>query len=81
MVSLVELSKVTEEGVCFSSPYDGKEILLTPEKSIEIQNALGNYSIFCNASCRGDECIPLLCNCGDFSHLAQLFLDYLRHTS
>ncbi|XP_028568214.2 queuine tRNA-ribosyltransferase catalytic subunit 1 isoform X3 [Podarcis muralis] len=42
MVSLVELSKVTEEGVCFRSPYDGKEILLTPEKSIEIQNALGS---------------------------------------
>ncbi|XP_066472323.1 queuine tRNA-ribosyltransferase catalytic subunit 1 isoform X2 [Tiliqua scincoides] len=42
MVSLVELSKVTEEGVCFSSPYDDKEILLTPEKSIEIQNALGS---------------------------------------
>uniref|UniRef100_A0A670KDM8 Queuine tRNA-ribosyltransferase catalytic subunit 1 n=1 Tax=Podarcis muralis TaxID=64176 RepID=A0A670KDM8_PODMU len=42
MVSLVELSKVTEEGVCFCSPYDGKEILLTPEKSIEIQNALGS---------------------------------------
>ncbi|XP_075433588.1 LOW QUALITY PROTEIN: queuine tRNA-ribosyltransferase catalytic subunit 1 [Ascaphus truei] len=42
MVSLVELSQVTEEGVHFKSPYDGKEILLTPEKSIEIQNALGN---------------------------------------
>nr|XP_033780759.1 queuine tRNA-ribosyltransferase catalytic subunit 1 [Geotrypetes seraphini] len=42
MVSLVELSEVTEEGVTFTSPYDGKEILLTPEKSIEIQNALGS---------------------------------------
>nr|XP_056703862.1 queuine tRNA-ribosyltransferase catalytic subunit 1 isoform X1 [Euleptes europaea] len=42
MVSLVELSEVTEEGVLFHSPYDGKEILLTPEKSIEIQNALGS---------------------------------------
>ncbi|XP_077118120.1 queuine tRNA-ribosyltransferase catalytic subunit 1 isoform X1 [Ranitomeya variabilis] len=42
MVSLVELSKVAEDGVHFTSPYDGKEILLTPEKSIEIQNALGS---------------------------------------
>uniref|UniRef100_A0ABM5FQR0 Queuine tRNA-ribosyltransferase catalytic subunit 1 n=1 Tax=Pogona vitticeps TaxID=103695 RepID=A0ABM5FQR0_9SAUR len=42
MVSLVELSEVTEEGVRFCSPYDGKEILLTPEKSIEIQKALGS---------------------------------------
>ena len=41
MVSLVELSEVTEDGVKFKSPYDGSEILLTPEKSIEIQNSLG----------------------------------------
>ncbi|KAA0705239.1 Queuine tRNA-ribosyltransferase catalytic subunit 1 [Triplophysa tibetana] len=42
MVSLVELSEVTEEGVTFRSPYDGKEILLTPEQSITIQNSLGS---------------------------------------
>uniref|UniRef100_A0A1A7WFY7 Queuine tRNA-ribosyltransferase catalytic subunit 1 n=2 Tax=Iconisemion striatum TaxID=60296 RepID=A0A1A7WFY7_9TELE len=42
MVSLVELSEVTEEGVKFKSPYDGKEILLSPEKSINIQNSLGS---------------------------------------
>ncbi|XP_033927871.1 queuine tRNA-ribosyltransferase catalytic subunit 1 [Melopsittacus undulatus] len=41
MVSLSELSEVTEEGVLFQSPYGGGQILLTPEKSIEIQNALG----------------------------------------
>ncbi|KAM9514233.1 queuine tRNA-ribosyltransferase catalytic subunit 1 isoform 1-T1 [Guaruba guarouba] len=41
MVSLSELSEVTEEGVLFHSPYGGGPILLTPEKSIEIQNALG----------------------------------------
>lgn len=44
MVSLVELSEVTEEGVKFRSPYDGKEILLTPEQSISIQNSLGTNS-------------------------------------
>lgn len=43
MVSLVELSEVTEEGVKFRSPYDGKEILLTPEESIAIQNSLGVF--------------------------------------
>lgn len=41
MVSLIEFSEVTEEGVKFKSPYDGKEILLSPEKSISIQNSLG----------------------------------------
>ncbi|KAM6038345.1 queuine tRNA-ribosyltransferase catalytic subunit 1 [Chlamydotis macqueenii] len=41
MVSLAQLSEVTEEGVRFRSPYGGGEILLSPEKSMEIQNALG----------------------------------------
>lgn len=41
MVSLFSLSEVTEEGVRFRSPYDGKETLLSPERSVEIQNALG----------------------------------------
>lgn len=41
MVSLIELSEVTEEGVKFKSPYDNSDILLTPEKSMEIQNAIG----------------------------------------
>lgn len=41
MVSLLDLSEITEEGVKFKSPYDGKELLLTPEQSIEIQNSIG----------------------------------------
>ena len=41
MVSLVKLSEVTEDGVKFQSPHDQSEMLLTPEKSIEIQNAIG----------------------------------------
>lgn len=41
MVSLVELSKVTEDGVEFKSPHDGSMMLLTPEKSMEIQNSIG----------------------------------------
>ena len=41
MVSLAKLSRVTEEGVLFASPRDGSEMLLTPERSIELQNAIG----------------------------------------
>ncbi|XP_005104954.1 queuine tRNA-ribosyltransferase catalytic subunit 1 isoform X2 [Aplysia californica] len=41
MVSLLELAEITEEGVKFKSPHDGSMMLLTPEKSIEIQNAIG----------------------------------------
>lgn len=41
MVSLVKLSEVTEEGVRFQNPYDGRDLLLTPEHSIEIQSSIG----------------------------------------
>lgn len=42
MVSLLKLAHITEEGVKFRSPYDEtKELLLTPEKSTEIQNKIG----------------------------------------
>lgn len=41
MVSLVKLSEVTEDGVKFQSPHDQTEMLLSPEKSIEIQNIIG----------------------------------------
>tara|TARA_B100001250_G_scaffold405266_1_gene422504 strand:- start:509 stop:1624 length:1116 start_codon:yes stop_codon:yes gene_type:complete len=40
--SLGDLVKITEEGVRFSSPYDGKKIFMTPENSIQIQENLGS---------------------------------------
>jgi len=39
--SLRDLTKVSEEGVRFRSPHDGQYRTLTPEVSIEIQEALG----------------------------------------
>jgi len=41
MVSLLKLAEITEEGVNFESPYDGSKCMLTPERSIEIQMAIG----------------------------------------
>uniref|UniRef100_A0A1X7VA09 Queuine tRNA-ribosyltransferase catalytic subunit 1 n=1 Tax=Amphimedon queenslandica TaxID=400682 RepID=A0A1X7VA09_AMPQE len=41
MVSLLELSNVTEEGVHFQSPYNASPMLLSPEASISIQNIIG----------------------------------------
>lgn len=41
MVSLMKLAEVTEEGVKFESPRDCSMMLLTPEKSIELQNSIG----------------------------------------
>ena len=51
--SLSQLRKVTDEGVTFQSYFDGGEIFLTPEKVVEIQEALGSdiAMIF-------DECPP-----------------------
>jgi queuine tRNA-ribosyltransferase len=40
--SLSELRKVTDQGVRFRSHLDGSEHLLTPEKAVEIQAALGS---------------------------------------
>eukprot|EP00760_Papus_ankaliazontas_P015015 PhM_4_TR16236/c0_g2_i1/m.98589/K00773/tgt, QTRT1; queuine tRNA-ribosyltransferase len=42
MVSLLSLAKITEEGVEFQSSHDGSMLLLKPEDSMRIQNALGS---------------------------------------
>jgi tRNA-guanine transglycosylase len=41
MVSLLQLAKITEEGVTFRSPHDGSTMVLTPEVSMHVQNQLG----------------------------------------
>jgi queuine tRNA-ribosyltransferase len=51
--SLSELRQITETGVKFRSPRDGRLIEITPEKSIQIQNALGADVIMAF-----DECPP-----------------------
>ena len=49
--SLIELRKVTEEGVNFRSHLDGTSHLFTPERSIEIQIALGGDIIMAFDEC------------------------------
>lgn len=49
--SLSELRKVTEEGVSFRSHLDGSSHLFTPERSIEIQIALGGDIIMAFDEC------------------------------
>ncbi|XP_001607235.2 queuine tRNA-ribosyltransferase catalytic subunit [Nasonia vitripennis] len=41
MVSLLKLAHITEEGVNFTSPFDESKCMLTPERSIQIQNSIG----------------------------------------
>jgi queuine tRNA-ribosyltransferase len=40
--SLTTRNKVSDEGVEFQAPTDGRRVMLTPEVSMEIQNALGS---------------------------------------
>ncbi len=51
--SLGDLRKITEEGVEFRSHIDGTKKFISPEKSIEIQNALGSDIMMAF-----DECAP-----------------------
>ena len=51
--SLKELRKLTEEGVHFASPVNGDKVFLSPERSIEVQHALGADIIM-----QFDECTP-----------------------
>lgn len=54
--SLAEPGNITEEGVSLRSPRTGEELLLTPERSLQIQNALGADLVMCF-----DECAPYPC--------------------
>ena len=54
--SLADLNKITEEGVAFQSHLDGSYKMFTPERTMEIQHALGADIIMCF-----DECTPYPC--------------------
>ena len=49
--SLAKLAKISETGVTFQSHIDGSSHLLTPEKTIEIQNDLDSDILMCLDDC------------------------------
>ncbi len=51
--SLAAMRKVTEAGVTFRSPVDGAQVFLSPERSMEVQRALGS-----DIAMVFDECTP-----------------------
>ncbi len=51
VMSLAELRKLTEEGVRFRSHIDGSTHMLTPERSMEIQQLLGSDIVMCFDEC------------------------------
>src|SRR5262249_55521053 len=53
VLSLAAMRKISEDGARFQSHLDGSSHLLTPEKAVEIQEALGS-----DIAMVLDECIP-----------------------
>jgi len=51
--SLGDLRRISEEGVTFRSPVDGSPVSLSPERSMEVQRALGSDIVMIF-----DECTP-----------------------
>jgi queuine tRNA-ribosyltransferase len=49
--SLSDINKLTEEGVTFQSHIDGQKHLITPEKSMQIQRALGSDIVMAFDEC------------------------------
>lgn len=63
--SLAHKRKITEEGVAFSAPTDGRRIFLSPEESMRIQKVLDSDIVMIL-----DECTPYLVNGEPISHKA-----------
>lgn len=61
--SLAHKRKITEEGVAFSAPTDGRRIFLSPEESMRIQKVLDSDIVMIF-----DECTPYLVNGQPISH-------------
>jgi len=73
--SLADLRKVTDDGVRFRSHLDGSEHLLTPEKAVEVQLALGPDILMAL-----DECIEYPASHERARHAAGRTLDWARRS-
>lgn len=71
--SLAALRKIKEEGVYFSSHLDGSKHFISPEKSIQIQTALGSDIMMAF-----DVCSPYPCEYGEASASMERTLRWLE---
>jgi queuine tRNA-ribosyltransferase len=71
--SLGDLRTIKEEGVTFRSHLDGSSHFISPEKAMEIQNALGADIIMAF-----DECVPYPCSYEDASKAADRTTRWLK---
>ena len=73
--SLAKLRKISEEGVQFQSHIDGANLFITPEKSMEIQMALGSDIIMAF-----DECPPHPCEKEKLRESMDLTIRWLKRS-
>jgi queuine tRNA-ribosyltransferase len=75
VMSLSGLRKLNEQGVTFKSHLDGSKHLLTPERSVEIQNLLGSDIVM-----QLDECISLPAERKEMDRAMQLSLRWAERS-
>ena len=73
--SLADLRRVSDEGVHFQSHLDGAEHMLTPEKAIEVQRALGS-----DIGMVLDQCIEYPATLAHAASAARRTLDWARRS-
>lgn len=73
--SLGDMRKITEEGVKFSSPVNGDKIMLTPERSMEVQKSLGSDVVMIF-----DECTPYPASHQDSKESMELSLRWAQRS-
>ena len=75
VMSLSKIRKITEQGAQFQSHLDGTRILLTPERSIEIQCLLGS-----DIQMQLDECIELPAEPAEMERAMELSLRWAERS-
>ena len=73
--SLGDLRKITEEGVHFRSPIDGRKVFLGPEESMQVQRDLGSDIVMIF-----DECTPYPADVTTAEKSMQLSLRWARRS-
>ena len=73
--SLAEMRKLSEDGVRFRSPVDGDDVLLTPERSMEVQHDLN-----ADVTMVFDECTPYPAREADARSSMELSLRWARRS-
>ncbi len=75
VMSLAKLRKLDETGVAFQSHIDGSRHLLTPERSMQIQDLLGS-----DIQMQFDECVKLPCSDAEVERAMRLSLRWAERS-